>query len=87
MKEKFSNYVTGLCKYIDENWTTIAISALPLFVYGMVIAGLMITDYIPVYSLDPSMSFWKKCLWELVVNLPIAAWLVSWMLAFFVKRK
>lgn len=86
MKKKINNYAIDMWNYFGENIKALIISLIPLLMYALVIAVLMITGFIPIYAWDSNMSFWKKCLWEQLINLPCLAWIASWMLMFFTKE-
>lgn len=87
MREKLNNYGVEMENYVSKNGLIILLSLIPIVAYSLVISGFMFTGFIPIYSWDMNMPFWKKCLWELIINVPLAAWMVSWVLSFIIQRK
>lgn len=87
MREKLNNYEVEMVNYVSKNGVMILLSLIPIVAYSLVITGFMFTGFIPAYSWDINMSFWKKCLWELIINIPVVAWVASWVLSFIIQRK
>lgn len=86
MREKLNNYGVEMEKYVSKNKVMILLSLIPIVAYGLVISGFMFAGFIPVYSWNISMPFWKKCLWEQIINVPLTAWMASWVLSFIIQR-
>ena len=78
MREKLNDYGVEMANYVSKNGLIILLSLIPIVAYSLVISGFMFTGFIPIYSWDMNMSFWKKCLWELIINIPLATWMASW---------